>query len=135
RTGAVLPNIAPSNVYPTADGEWILVAANQDTVFSRLAQAMGQPELADDSRYATHGARGQHQEELDELVGRFTSLHSAKAVEELLHQHGVPVGKIFRAEDMLTDPHLKARDSITTVRHPVLGDVSMQNVFPKLSRS
>ena len=135
RTGAVLPNIAPSNVYPTSEGEWILIAANQDTVFSRLAQAMGQPELADDPRYATHGARGEHQEELDELVGKFTSKHSAQELEELLPEYGVPVGKIFRAEDMLNDPHFKARDSITTVQHPVLGDVSMQNVFPKLSRS
>lgn len=58
RTGAVLPNIAPSNVYPTADGLWMVVAANQDTVFARLATAMGQPELAQDPRFATHAAVG-----------------------------------------------------------------------------
>ncbi|MER2138125.1 MAG: CoA transferase, partial [Arthrobacter sp.] len=52
RTGAVLPNVAPSNVYPTRDGQWVLIAANQDTVFSRLAKAMGAPDLAVDPRYA-----------------------------------------------------------------------------------
>lgn len=135
RTGAVLPNIAPSNVYPTADGGWMLIAANQDTVFGRLAAAMGRPELAEDDRYASHGARGEHQAELDGLVGEFTSQYAAEELEQLLHEHGVPVGKIFRAVDMLADPHFQARDSITTVQHPVLGDVSMQNVFPKLSRS
>src|SRR5512137_1698740 len=71
RTGAILPNVAPSNVYPTKDG-LVLIAANQDTVFGRLALAMGQPELAKDPRYDTHTARGAHQAELDEKVGRWT---------------------------------------------------------------
>lgn len=60
RTGSILPNVAPSNVYPAKDGNF-LIAANQDTVFRRLAEAMGQPELGTDARYATHTARGQRQ--------------------------------------------------------------------------
>ena len=68
RTGAILPNVAPSNVYPTADGQMVIIAANQDTVFRRLAEAMGRPDLATDERYATHVARGAHQAELDELI-------------------------------------------------------------------
>ncbi len=135
RTGAILPNVAPSNVYPTRDGKWVLIAANQDTVFGRLAQAIGQPELAADSRYATHGARGERQEELDVLIGEFTSTQLAEDLELLLEKHGVPAGKIFRPVDMLTDPQYVARDSIISVDHPVLGPVSMQNVFPKLSRT
>src|SRR5436305_369724 len=63
RTGSVLPNIAPSNVYPTSDGDLILIAANQNSVFRRLAAVMGRPGLADDERYATHGARGAHMAE------------------------------------------------------------------------
>jgi crotonobetainyl-CoA:carnitine CoA-transferase CaiB-like acyl-CoA transferase len=135
RTGAILPNIAPSNVYPTADGLWILVAANQDTVFARLATAMGRPELAEGEQYATHGARGERQAELDDLIAEWTVQHSAEDLEALLHEHGVPVGKIFRAAEMLADPHFHAREAITTVEHPVLGEVPMQNVFPRLSRS
>lgn len=135
RSGAVLPNIAPSNVYPTADGVWVLIAANQDTVFARLAAAMGQPELAEDARYATHGARGERQVELDALVGEFSAQHESDELERLLHGYGVPVGKIFRPADMLVDPHYRARESITEVPHPVLGNVSMQNVFPRLSRT
>jgi formyl-CoA transferase/succinyl-CoA--D-citramalate CoA-transferase len=68
RSGSVLPGVAPSNVYPTADGDEVLIAANADTVFGRLAGAMGRPELARDPRYATHGARGEHMAELDELI-------------------------------------------------------------------
>ena len=70
RTGSILPNVSPSNVYPTSDGQMVLIAANQDTVFRRLADAMGRPELAEDPRYATHGARGANQEELDGLIAR-----------------------------------------------------------------
>lgn len=134
RTGTILPGIAPSNVYPTTDG-WILIAANQDTVFSRLAAAMRQPELATDERYATHIARGERQAELDEIVADFTRDKSLAEVEALLNEHGVPNGRIFRPRDMVEDPHFAARDSITSVQHPVLGDVAMQNVFPRLSRS
>jgi crotonobetainyl-CoA:carnitine CoA-transferase CaiB-like acyl-CoA transferase len=135
RTGAILPNVAPSNVYPTRDGTWILIAANQDTVFTRLAAAMGRPELADDVAYATHGARGEHQSELDELIAEFTAAYDADDLETLLIEHAVPVGKIFRPVEMLADPHYQARRSITEVDHPVLGPVAMQNVFPRLSRT
>ncbi len=68
RTGAILPNVAPSNVYPARDG-LVLIAANQDTVFRRLCEAMEQPALADDARYVSHQSRGAHQRELDELIG------------------------------------------------------------------
>jgi crotonobetainyl-CoA:carnitine CoA-transferase CaiB-like acyl-CoA transferase len=135
RTGAVLPNVSPSNVYPTRDGLWMLIAANQDTVFARLAVAMGRPELADDERYATHGARGEHQAELDALIGEWTSTVDAESLETLLIEHAVPVGKIFRPVEMLADPHFRARETITEVAHPVLGGVQMQNVFPRLSRT
>ncbi|MFZ3454032.1 CaiB/BaiF CoA transferase family protein [Arthrobacter sp. 7Tela_A1] len=135
RTGAVLPNVAPSNVYPTQDGQWLLIAANQDTVFARLAKAMDFPGLADDPRYATHGARGERQQELDDLIAGFTSGLDADELEKLLQEHGVPSGKIFRPADMFADPQFAARKSITEVDHPALGPVSMQNVFPRLSRT
>ncbi|WP_308198108.1 CoA transferase [Rhodococcus sp. ARC_M12] len=135
RSGAVLPNVAPSNVYPTADGGWILVAANQDTVFGRLAKAMGQPELATDPRFSTHRARGERQEELDDMVAAFTVEHDSGSLEDLLLAHAVPVGKIYRPSDMLKDKQFIARESIITTDHPTLGKVPMQNTFPRLSRT
>lgn len=133
RTGSVLPNVAPSNAYPTGDGEMVLVAANQDSVFTRLADVMCQPELATDERYATHGARGANMEELDDLVARWTSTVDADDLLERLHAGGVPAGRIFRAKDMLSDPHFAAREAIVTVAHPEFDHLSMQNVVPKLS--
>jgi formyl-CoA transferase len=133
RTGAILPNVAPSNVYPTADGELVLIAANQDTVFTRLAACMGRPELATDDRYRSHGARGEHQAELDELISAWTATFDTAALEERLDEHAIPMGRIYRAKEMLADPHFAARQSIVELDHPVLGPFPMQNVTPRLT--
>ncbi|OFE15817.1 formyl-CoA transferase [Humibacillus sp. DSM 29435] len=135
RTGTTLPNVSPSNVYPTADGEMVLIAANQDTVFRRLAEVMGEPELADDPRYATHSARGESMEELDGRIARWSSTVPADQLLERLHGGGVPAGRIFRARDMFADPHFAAREAIVRLTHPELGEFAMHNVVPKLSES
>jgi formyl-CoA transferase len=133
RTGAILPHIAPSNVYPTRDGEMVLIAANQDTVFARLVAAMDRPELARDARYATHMARGAHQAELDALLSAWSATVPAQELLERLARHGVPSGRIYRAPEMLDDEHFKAREAIVSVPHPDFGELRMQNVVPKLS--
>jgi formyl-CoA transferase len=133
RTGAILPNVAPSNVYPTGDGDLVLIAANQDSVFGRLAAAMDRPELAADPRYATHGARGSAMAELDSLIAAWTATIPAEDLLARLHEAGVPAGRIFKAADMLADPHFAARQAIVTVPHPDFGDLPMHNVAPKLS--
>lgn len=133
RTGAILPKLAPSNVYETADDQLLLIAANQDTVFKRLATAMQRPELAEDERYASHAARGEHQDELDQLINDWTRTMPQKAIESLLSEAGVPCGLIYRAPDMLADEHFKAREAIVSVEHPEFGTLRMQNVAPKLS--
>jgi len=134
RTGAILPKIAPSNVYPTLDS-LVLIAANQDTVFRRLCEAMGRTDLASDPAYADHQARGRHQQELDELIGRWTSRLPTRDVLALMDEHGVPAGLIYRAPEMLSDPHFAARQAIVSVKHPDYGDLKMQNVVPKLSET
>jgi formyl-CoA transferase len=134
RSGSVLPGIAPSNVYPCSDGEY-LIGANQDTVFGRLCAAMGRPELATDERYATHVARGRNQVELDDLIAAWTRTLTIDELEALMIEHGVPAGKLFRPQDMLEDPHFAAREAIIDVPHPRWGTLKMQNVFPKLSKT
>jgi formyl-CoA transferase len=133
RTGAILPNVSPSNVFETADDKLLLIAANQDTVFKRLAETMGRPELAQDARYATHAARGVHQEELDGLINDWTKTLPLDTLEPLLNDNGVPCGLIYKAENMLEDPHFKAREAIVEVEHPDFGAIKMQNVAPRLS--
>lgn len=133
RQGSILPNVAPSNVYPTKDDKLHLIAANQDTVFRRLATAMGRPELADDPRYSSHTARGQRQQELDDLIAEWTRTLTQEQLIALMDEHGIPAGGIYRAPEMLEDPHFKARQAIIEVMHPELGSLKMQNIAPKLS--
>jgi formyl-CoA transferase len=132
RTGAILPNVAPSNVYPTMDS-LVLIAANQDAVFRRLCEAIGRPGLADDPQYSNHQARGSNQQKLDELLSSWTATKPTAEILDLMDKHGVPAGLIYRAPDMLTDPQFIAREAIVTVLHPQLGPLKMQNVAPKLS--
>lgn len=135
RSGAVLPGVAPSNVYPTRDEQWVLIAANQDAVFARLCAAMQRPDLAEEPRYATHIARGKVQAELDELISAWTRTQSRQRLLELMQQHGVPAGLIYRTPDMLEDEHFRARKAIVDVAHPEFGTLKMQNVVPRLSAS
>ena len=133
RTGAILPNVSPSNVFDTSDDKLLLIAANQDTVFKRLAEAMGRPELAEDERYATHSARGKYQKELDGLINEWTRTVPLDELEERMNEFSVPCGLIYKAEDMLDDEHFKAREAIVDVEHPDFGLIKMQNVAPRLS--
>ena len=133
RTGSILAKIAPSNVYPTADNDMIIMGANQDTVFARLCEAMRQPGLAQDEKYSTHTARGENQAELDDLISAWTGQFAADELLALLEEHAVPGGRIYRAPEMLKDEHFIARESIVDVEHPKYDKLKMQNVFPRLS--
>jgi formyl-CoA transferase len=135
RTGSFLPKIAPSNVYPTKEDVWLVIGANQDSVWARMAEAMGHPEWATDERYATHQARGINQIELDEIISDWTKDFAVAALEALLNEHGIPNGKIYRAPEMLEDPQFQARESIVRVDHPEFGNIAMQSVAPKFSET
>lgn len=132
RSGSALPGIAPSNVYRCADGDF-LIGANQDALFARLCAAMGRPDLATDPRYVDHVSRGAHQKELDAIVEAWTMTLPKAEVERLMIAHSVPSGTIYRAPEMLEDPHFAAREAIVTLDHPRWGELKMQASFPKLS--
>jgi formyl-CoA transferase len=134
RSGSILEGISPSNVYPAKDGEY-LIGANQNAVFARLCQAMGRPELATSERYATHVARGRNLRELDEIIADWTRTKTVAELEALMIEYSVPAGKIYRAPEMLEDPHFAARESLVEVETPRWGKIKMQNAFPRLSET
>lgn len=135
RSGSILPGIAPSNVYPCAEGEMILIGGNGDTVFARLAEAMGQAGLAADPKFVSHAARGVNQKELDEIIAAWTATWTLPALIEHLEAAGIPCGRVFRAPDMLENEQYQAREAIVELPHPAFGKVKMQNAFPKLSET
>jgi formyl-CoA transferase len=133
RSGSVLPGIAPSNAYPCANGEMILIGGNGDNVYARLTEAMGRPDLKVDPKFVDHASRGANQQELDGIIAQWTSSYALEDLLALLQNQGVPASRVFRAPDMLDDPQFMARDAIISVDHEVFGPIRMQNVFPKLS--
>ena len=132
RSGSVLPGIAPSNVYSCKDGEY-MIGGNGDAIFARLCAAMGQPDLAQDPRFATHVARGERQAELDDLINRWTRTLTIEQLEALMIEHSVPAGRVYTGKEMLADPHFAARTAIAEVAHPLHGTLKMQAPMPKLS--
>ncbi|ABI76999.1 CAIB/BAIF family protein [Hyphomonas neptunium ATCC 15444] len=132
RSGSILPNIAPSNIYEGCDG-MVIIAANQDTVFARLCVAIGLPDLKDDPEYKSHVARGRNQKALDDMIQAWAASRTIDEIEQIMIENGVPVGKVYRAADMLNDPHYAARESLTEVPSPRWPGIKQQNVFPKLS--
>lgn len=132
RSGSILKGIAPSNVYSCKDGPF-MIGANKDEIFARLAEAMGQPELASSDRYATHLARGHNQTELDDLINDWTGTLTIDEVEAAMVEYSIPAGRVYRAPDMIADPHFQAREAIIEVETAKYGAIKMQNAFPKLS--
>ena len=111
-SGTRLEGIAPSNIYQSADGSWVVIAANQDTVFRRLCEAMGQTGLADDPRFADHVARGRNQDELDTIIGAWAAARRPDDIIETLSAAGVIAGPINTVAEVVTDPQFLARGMI-----------------------
>ena len=135
RSGTILPFVAPSNIYPTRDGDYVLIAGNADTVFRRLASTIGHPEWAESERYATHHARGENQEELDRMISGWTRELTGDEVIRAMKEAGVPAGKVFTAKEMVEDPHYSARENVVEVEDPEIGPFPMQNVVPRLTET
>ena len=132
RTGGILPRIAPSGAYPCRDG-MVIIGANQDTLFARLAQMIG-TDWATDPRYATHDARGENQIELDEMIADWSRARSMADVLRLCDANAIPCGPVNTAKEMLADAHIKARGAILDVFSPLVGQsVPMQAPVPKLN--
>lgn len=143
-SGTRLDRVAPSNLYRSKDGLWVIIAANQDTVFRRLATAMGRPELAADPRYATHSARGEHQDELDEMIGDWAADFTATDLIELLTRYEVVAGPVNTVAEVMNDPQFTARGIFVDHVDPSLGSddigfdpvpVKGVGVVPRLSET
>jgi crotonobetainyl-CoA:carnitine CoA-transferase CaiB-like acyl-CoA transferase len=135
RTGSVLPGVSPSNICPTRDEKYVVIAANADAVFARLTRAMGQPELSVDPRFATHEARGDQMEELDGIISDWSRSHDSKELLDLLSESGVPAGPIYSAAEIIDDPQYWAREMLLNFSDPALGEMVIPGIVPKLSET
>jgi crotonobetainyl-CoA:carnitine CoA-transferase CaiB-like acyl-CoA transferase len=132
-TGSRLPRIAPSNVYLSKDKRWVVIAANHDTLWKRLAALMGHPELAEDPRYVDHHARGEHEDELDDLIGAWASQYTAAELDETVNAAGVVCAAVYSAEDIYNDPYFRERELLVEIEDEVHGTSTVPGVVPKLT--
>ena len=134
-SGTGLKGVAPSNIFKARDGKWVVIAANQDNVFGRLCEAIGQPELATDERFSTHLARGANQEEIEQIVSDWSAQHDARDIDALLNEYGVVCGPIYTVADIFDDPQFEAREMLIEHEDPDFGSYVGPGIVPKFSRT
>lgn len=132
-TGPRLPRIAPSNVYRSSDGRWVVIAANHDTLWRRLATLMGTPELADDPRFDSHHTRGENEDLLDEIIGEWAGRHTAEELDRLVNEAGVVCAPVYSAADIYEDPYFRERGLLVDHEDEVHGAMTIPGVIPQLS--
>jgi formyl-CoA transferase len=135
RTGNRLPNSAPLDNYRAIDGSYMCIAAAGDVLFPRLCRAMDNEELLHDRRFDTMQARAENADRINEIVQAWCAQRTVAQIEEILIKHEVPVSRIYAADEIVADPHVRARGSIVEVEDPVLGPIKQQAPVPRLDRT
>ncbi|MEY3207857.1 MAG: hypothetical protein RIS77_1231 [Pseudomonadota bacterium] len=133
--GGALPGIAPSNAYPCSDGQYVLIAANGDSLFKRLMELIGRADLANDPDLARNDGRAKRAEEIDQIIGEWSKQRTLEDILSALQSIAVPAGRIYTAKDIAEDPHYRARGVIQTVESAGGLKVEMPGVVPKLSNN
>ncbi|SPR97287.1 CaiB/BaiF CoA transferase family protein [Cupriavidus taiwanensis] len=133
--GGALPGIAPSNAYPCASGEYVLVAANGDAIFRRMMLAIGRADLADDPALERNDGRVARVDEIDAAIADWTRTQTVESALAVLRDAQVPSGRIYTVKDIAEDPHYRARGVIESVTSAGGLTVEVPGVVPKLSAS
>ncbi|MEC3947664.1 CoA transferase [Sphingobium sp. HWE2-09] len=134
-TGGGIATAAPSNAYPTADGGYVLIAANSEPLFARLMTTIGRPDLIDEARFTGNLNRVANMAELDALIGEWTVGFSASALEALLTDADIPNSRAYTAADAVADPQYRARAMVQEVEDPLLGTMLHSGIVPHVPES
>ena len=133
--GGALPGIAPSNAYPCIDGQYVLIAANGDSLFKRLMELIGRNDLGNDPDLARNDGRAKRADAIDEAIGQWTRQRTLEEILAALQSIAVPAGRIYSAKDIAEDPHYRARGVIETIESADGLKVEMPGIIPKLSQN
>ena len=133
--GSALPGIAPTNAYQCADGGYVLVAGNGDSIFKRLMTVIGRDDLGNDPQLENNDGRVRRVVELDHAIGEWAKTVSTDKALEILDSVAVPAGRIYTVADIANDPHYKARENIQTIQMQDGSKLDVPGVIPKLSRT
>ena len=135
RTGSVLPGITPSNVYPTKDDGFVVIAANGDAIVRRLLVTIGREDLVNDKQWVSNEARAKHAEAIDKIISDWSLALTQEECLSRLTAADVPASRIYSVVDIVKDPQYQARDMILEMNDPALGETKVPGVVPKLSKT
>jgi crotonobetainyl-CoA:carnitine CoA-transferase CaiB-like acyl-CoA transferase len=133
RSGSRATYTAPSNMYRTADDHWVTLVGSSEPIFKRICQAMGQPGLAVDPRFATTPDRVRNIDEIDSIVAAWCASRTLAELSEVLTHGGVPYSKVYAVDDVIADPHFIAREAIIRLPDPDLGSLPAPAIVPRFS--
>jgi succinyl-CoA:(S)-malate CoA-transferase subunit B len=128
-------NVVPHNHYPTSDKKWLAIACTSDKIFERLAQAMGQPELALPERWGLVKRRDAERTQVDATVAAWTQSHARNALIDICEDFQVPCGPVYRIDEIFEDPQYAARENILFFDDQRAGQQAIPNVVPRLTET
>ena len=135
RMGPGTVNVVPHSHYPTQEKRWIAIACTNDKIYSRLAELMGEPELAGTGKWGTTRQREAAREAVDAHVTAWTSRHDRADLLRMCEQAQVPCGPVYAIDEIFEDPHYAARQNILRVADPRVGNLAIPNLVPRLSET
>lgn len=133
RTGNRVAYVAPSSMFKTKDGKYLTLAASTQSVWLRLAEAIGRQDMTTDPKFIDNSARVENSVECNGIVGAWIAQHTRDEVIEHFDKHGVAYSAVFDMEDAFRDLQYRAREAMVRVPDPDLGEAIVQNVVPKFS--
>ncbi len=135
RTGNRAPFTSPRNAYQAKDGRWLGMSASSQSTAERVMTLVGRADVIDEPWFVDHAGRLQHQDELDDAISAWIAARDTHEVISEFERVGAAIAPVNTIEDIFADPQFQSRDYITTVEHPKLGPLRMQNVLTRLSES
>ena len=133
RTGNRVAYVAPSSMFRTKEGKYLTLAASTQSVWLRLAEAIGRKDLTTDPKFIDNSARVVNSVEINGIVGDWIGQHTRQEVIEQFDKFGVAYSAVFDMEDAFRDIQYRAREAMVRVPDPDLGEAIVQNVVPKFS--
>ena len=131
-TGGRIATAAPSNLYPTADGHWILIAANSDPLFAKLSNLIGRPDLTGQMDFIDNPSRVANVDTLDQIIGDWTRRACLVDLLVALNSANIPCSKVYTAADCAEDPQYRHRGMVREVADPNLGAVLQAGIVPHI---
>jgi crotonobetainyl-CoA:carnitine CoA-transferase CaiB-like acyl-CoA transferase len=133
-SGTTVTGIVPTNTYKCADGKYLVIGGNGDSIFMRLMQAVGREDMSENEAYATNAGRVRHERDIDAVLKAWCADHKLEDAVNILESKRVPCGPVYNAEDMMNDPHFNERGLFEQVE--INGEpLKIPAILPKLKET